>query len=94
MWGALFFLFLSFAALTTVVAVFENILSFAMDLFGVSRKKAVAVNIVLVILLSMRPSWDLTYFPPGSPWEPAVPSWIWRIFWCPTTCFLWDPWYI
>lgn len=52
-WGALFFLFLSFAALTTVVAVFENILSFAMDLFGVSRKKAVAVNIVLVILLSM-----------------------------------------
>lgn len=52
-WGTLFFLFLSFAALSTVIAVFENIISFAIDLFGVSRKKAVAVNIVLVILLSM-----------------------------------------
>lgn len=52
-WGTLFFLFLSFAALSTVIAVFENIISFAMDLFGVSRKKAVAVNIVLIIVLSM-----------------------------------------
>ncbi|MDO4339750.1 MAG: sodium-dependent transporter [Eubacteriales bacterium] len=52
-WGTLFFLFLSFAALSTVIAVFENIISFAMDLFGADRKKAVAVNIVLVILLSM-----------------------------------------
>lgn len=52
-WGSLFFLFLSFAAISTVIAVFENILSFAMDLFGWSRKKAVAVNIVLVIILSM-----------------------------------------
>lgn len=52
-WGALFFLFLSFAALSTVTAVFENIISFAMDLFGVSRKKAVLVNIFLVILLSL-----------------------------------------
>lgn len=51
-WGTLFFLFLSFAALSTVIAVFENIISFAMDLFGVSRKKAVAVNIVLIIVLS------------------------------------------
>ena len=52
-WGTLFFLFLSFAALSTVIAVFENIISFAMDLFGGSRKKAVAVNIVLIIALSM-----------------------------------------
>ncbi len=52
-WGALFFLFMSFAALSTVIAVFENILSFAMDLWGWSRKKAVMVNIVLVIILSM-----------------------------------------
>lgn len=52
-WGTLFFLFMSFAALSTVIAVFENILSFAMDLWGWERKKAVAVNIVLVILLSM-----------------------------------------
>ena len=36
-WGALFFLFMSFAALSTVIAVFENILSFAMDLCGWKR---------------------------------------------------------
>lgn len=52
-WGALFFLFLSFAALTTVVGVFENILSFAMDLFGWSRKKAVAINILVLSLLCL-----------------------------------------
>lgn len=52
-WGSLFFLFLSFAALSTVIAVFENIISFAMDLWGWKRKKAVAVNIVAIIVLSM-----------------------------------------
>lgn len=52
-WGTLFFLFLSFAALSTVVAVFENIISFAMDLWGWERKKAVLVNIVLLIVLSL-----------------------------------------
>ena len=43
-WGTLFFLFLSFAALSTVIAVFENIISFAIDLWGFSRKKAVICN--------------------------------------------------
>lgn len=52
-WGTLFFLFLSFAALSTVIAVFENIISFAIDLWGCSRKKAVLINIIAVILLSM-----------------------------------------
>lgn len=52
-WGSLFFLFMSFAALSTVIAVFENILSYAMDMWGWSRKKAVAVNLVLMIVLSM-----------------------------------------
>lgn len=52
-WGTLFFLFLSFAALSTVVAVFENIISFAIDLWGWSRKKAVMVNIAAIIILSM-----------------------------------------
>lgn len=53
LWGALFFLFMSFAALPTVIAVFENILSYSMDKKGWSRKKAVAVNMVVMILLSM-----------------------------------------
>ena len=52
-WGGLFFLFLTFAAFTTVVAVFENIISFDMDLFGWSRSKSVIVSAVLIILLSM-----------------------------------------
>ena len=52
-WGALFFLFLSFAALSTVIAVFENIVAFAMDLWNVSRVKAVLINIVLIAVLSM-----------------------------------------
>lgn len=53
LWSALFFLFLTFAALSTIIAVFENIIAFDMDLFGWSRKKSVAVSAVLVILLSM-----------------------------------------
>lgn len=52
-WGALFFVFMSFAAMSTVIAVFENIISYGMDLFGWSRKKAVAINFVAIILLSL-----------------------------------------
>lgn len=52
-WGSLFFVFLSFAALSTVVAVFENIISFAMDLWNFSRKKAVLINIILLTVLSV-----------------------------------------
>ena len=52
-WGALFFLFMSFASLSTVIAVFENILSYSMDRKGRSRGKAVAVNMVVMILLSL-----------------------------------------
>lgn len=53
LWSALFFLFLTFAALSTIIAVFENIIAFDMDLFGWSRKKSVLVSMVLIILLSM-----------------------------------------
>ena len=52
-WGGLFFLFLSFAAFTTLVAVFENIISFDMDLFGWSRKNSTLVSLILIIILSM-----------------------------------------
>lgn len=53
LWGSLFFLFMSFAALTTIIAVFENILSFTMDLTDCTRKKAVTINIVLITVLSI-----------------------------------------
>ena len=52
LWGFLFFLFMSFAAVTTIIAVFENIVAFAMD-SGWSRKKAVRVNFILILLLSL-----------------------------------------
>lgn len=53
LWGTLFFLFMFFAAASTIIAVFENIISFAIDLTGCSRKKAVLINLILIILLSL-----------------------------------------
>ena len=52
-WGTLFFLFMSFAALSTVTAVYENIISFAIDLWNWERKKAVVINIIAMVILSM-----------------------------------------
>lgn len=52
-WGSLFFLFLSFAALSTVIAIFENLISFFIDLFGFSRKKSVFINFIMILLLSI-----------------------------------------
>ena len=53
LWGTLFFVFMFFAAASTVIAVFENIISFAVDLTGCTRKKAVLVNMIAIIVLSM-----------------------------------------
>lgn len=52
-WGSLFFLFMLFASMSTIIAVFENILAFAMELTGCSRRKAVAYNLVAILVLSM-----------------------------------------
>ena len=52
-WGSLFFLFMIFAAASTIIAVFENIISFAVDLTGCSRRKAVICNGIAIILLSL-----------------------------------------
>ena len=53
LWGTLFFVFMSFAAISTVIAVFENIIAFAIDMFGWSRKKAVLINAAAIIILSL-----------------------------------------
>ena len=53
LWGTLFFLFMSFAALSTVIAVFETIMAFSMDKWGVRREKACLVNGALIALLSI-----------------------------------------
>lgn len=52
-WGTLFFLFMSFAAFSTVIAVFQNIVAFATDLTGCSVKKAILVNLFAIIILSI-----------------------------------------
>jgi len=51
--GSLFFVFMTFAAFSTVIAVFENIMSCWMDLTGMSRKKVALINTVLMIALSV-----------------------------------------
>ena len=53
LWGGLFFVFLFFAALSTIIAVFENLISFCMDKWNWSRKKGVLVNLMGVLVLSM-----------------------------------------
>ncbi len=53
LWGFLFFLFMTFAALTTVIAVFENIVSYAIDVWHFSRKKSVIMNTVLMLILGL-----------------------------------------
>ena len=53
LWGTLFFLFMAFAAMSTIIAVFENIMSCFMDLTGASRKKTALINAVLVAVLSL-----------------------------------------
>ena len=53
LWGSLFFVFMSFAALSTVLAVFENIISCTRDLFGWSRKKASLINGIILFVLSL-----------------------------------------
>lgn len=53
LWGALFFLFMTFASFTTVIAVFENLLASCIDNFGWGRKKAVLINGIFVLLASI-----------------------------------------
>ena len=52
-WGTLFFVFMSFAALSTVIAVFENIIASFMDNYSWSRKKSVVINFISILLLSL-----------------------------------------
>ena len=53
LWGSLFFIFMSFAAFSTILAVFENIISCGMELTGWSRKKSSFINAIAIILLSV-----------------------------------------
>lgn len=52
-WGTLFFVFMSFAALSTVIAVFQNIMSYTVELSGCSQKKSAVINGAVIIVLSL-----------------------------------------
>ena len=52
-WGSLFFLFMTFASFSTVIALFENIMSFAMDMFGWSRNKTAIINCIIILIASL-----------------------------------------
>ena len=52
-WGSLFFLFMTFASFSTVIAVFENIMSFCMDMLGWSRNKAALINCIVILIASL-----------------------------------------
>ena len=49
-WGTLFFMFMTFACFSTVIAVFENLISFSIDMFNFSRTKAVIINAIIMLL--------------------------------------------
>ena len=53
LWGVLFFMFMSFAALSTVIAVFENIISYSIDVWGMSRRRSAALHFIGLWLLSL-----------------------------------------
>lgn len=53
LWGALFFIFMTFASFSTVIAVFENIVGSAIDNFGWSRKKSVLINGIIMLIGSI-----------------------------------------
>lgn len=52
-WGALFFLFMTFASFSTVIAVFENIIRTNMDNFGIGRRKASVINCIILLIASL-----------------------------------------
>ena len=52
-WGTLFFLFMTFACFSTIIAVFENIISFCIDMFKISRTKSVIINAVVILIASL-----------------------------------------
>jgi len=70
-WGGLFFVFMSFAAMSTVVAVFENLVAFGIDNWKVSRGKSVIVNLILMLILAAPCALGFNVL---AGWEPMGPG--------------------
>lgn len=49
-WGTLFFMFMTFVCFSTVIAVFENLISFCIDMFNMSRTKSVIINAIIMLI--------------------------------------------
>ncbi|WP_029321853.1 sodium-dependent transporter [Butyrivibrio sp. AE3004] len=52
-WGSLFFVFMTFASFSTVTAVFENLVAFTSDNFGLKRGKAIIANCIFILIASL-----------------------------------------
>lgn len=92
--GVLFFVFMTFAAQSTIIAVFENIISFSMDLFGTSRKKTVLINGIAIILLSLPCVFGFNIWSGFQPMALAPRFRISRTSLFPTTSCPWAAWSI
>ncbi len=53
LWGTLFFLFMAFASMSTIIAVFENLIVCFFELLHVDRRKIIRAGIPVMILLSL-----------------------------------------
>ena len=92
--GKYLFPLYAFAAASTIIAVFENIISFAMDLTGCSRGKAVAVNLVVIILLSLPCVFGFNLLSGFQPLGREARSLIWKILSSAITFFRLEVLYI
>lgn len=72
LWGCLFFIFMSFAALSTVIAIFQNIIAYAQDTFSWSRKKAILINIPIIFLISLPCVFGFNFLSVVTPFGPGT----------------------
>lgn len=81
LWGIFFFIFMSFAALSTVIAVFENIITMSVELWDWSRKKSLIVNLVMILVLTMPAVFGFNLLKISSQWAQVRLSWTLKTSW-------------
>ncbi len=87
LWGTLFFVFMTFASFSTIIAVFQNILACLQESFGWSLKRACAVGTVFILLASVPCILGFNLWSGVQPIRsPAAPCWMLRTFWSATCC--------
>lgn len=86
LWGALFFLFMTFASFSTVIAVFENIIACARENFGWDRRRACLVGAAALVVLGLPCALGYNVWSGIQPWARAAPCWILRTSLSATFC--------